>query len=732
MSNNKAFLQYYKNAPEFLAITFACDENNFPLFSQSAIFNEFFNEFFNASPSLELLKLCQDSITPLFDKHLQIPLQKHLLELLNANIIEKQHYQSLCKKLDSLCNKEAKNSTLNAIKTQIKSLHSKVKDIIKENKDETQLQTHFINLLDKISHNLDNQKFSIGVTGVLSAGKSSFLNALLGEEILATSTIPETANLTVLKFAKQQGAKVYFWNTQQWEDLTKESAFDKGLREFIKQSEEKFGDNLKRYILPNTHTQDITLDELSTYTSANHDSKMCNLIQKVELFTPLKFLENGVDIVDTPGLDDPIAKREEITKSYLNDCDLLIHLMNASCAATQVDIDFILETLLERNISRLLVVLTKIDLISKEELQQSLDYTKKSLEHQIKKISAKIDAKSVLSRITFLPISSYLKLSQSSSNTQNGFESLESYLDSMLLGENSVKHRDILFLANKNLAKITQNLMQDLNLKLKLLSANNEELQDFITQERAQNQALELKAKQTLTQIQSKNDELNSSLEVFQSILTQSLQTSQEVLKDRTLQNIIYANNQKRETTKENLKEGFLIALKDIFTDVSRDYKFKLNTKITQLLQEVQTQNLQENDNTLASPPTFSFYTKDEQVAHFADNLAKEVVKITTSANLSTKLDSIFSHTFVAFSELIFHKSNQTKQALLDFFNKIANGINEDFKAKIAHKEQIIQNALSQANRNDKEEMKSAINAHIKSLQNTTLQLKDLQNALES
>lgn len=727
MSENQAFLQYYKNAPEFLAITLACNEENFALFSQSAIFNEFFNEFFNASPSLELIELCQNAIAPLLDTHLQT----YLSTLCHAHIITKEHYKILCDRLDSLNKTQSKYTTLSDIKTKIKSLHNEIKEIAKASKEEATLQERSINLLDRVHNNLENQKFSIGVTGVLSAGKSSFLNALLGEEILATSTIPETANLTVLKFADKQGAKVYFWSTKQWEDLIQDSEFDKGLREFITQSQKKFGESLGQYILPNTRTQNITLNELATYTSANHDSKMCNLIQKVELFTPLKFLQNGVDIVDTPGLDDPITKREEITKSYLNDCDLVIHLMNASCAATQVDIDFILETLLERNISRLLVVLTKIDLISSNELQQSLNYTKQSLENQIKKISAKIDTKSVLSRITFLPISSYLKLSQPS-NTQNGFEALEQYLDSMLLGENSLKHRDILFLASKNLTKITQDFTQDFHLKLKLLNANNEELQEFIAQERAQNQALEAKARHTITQIQEKNNALDSSLIVFQTALNQSLQTSQEMLKDRTLQNIIYANNQKRKLSEENFMESFLIALKDIFTDVSRDYKFKLNTKITQLLQEIQTQNLQESDKVFASPPAFSFHAKDEQVAHFAQNLAKEVMQITNSANLSAKLDSVFSHTFAAFSELIFHKSNQTKQALLDFFTDITTNINDEFKAQIAHKEQIIQNALTQANRSDKEALKATINTQLQTLQDIAVQLKELQNALES
>ena len=135
---------------------------------------------------------------------------------------------------------------------------------------------------------------------------------------------------------------MFFWNTNEWEELKKAGQYDKSLQSFVVESERIFGDRLKSYIADTTKSESITLDKLSTYTSANHESKLCNLVKEVALFTPLKFLQNGVEIVDTPGLDDPITKREEITKDYITQCDLLIHVMNASCVATQIDIDFIL------------------------------------------------------------------------------------------------------------------------------------------------------------------------------------------------------------------------------------------------------------------------------------------------------------------------------------------------------------------------------------------------------
>ena len=55
----------------------------------------------------------------------------------------------------------------------------------------------------------------------------------------------------------------------------------------------------------------------------------------VELGSKLDFLSDGIEIVDTPGLDDPVIQREEITKSiFISACDMMLHLMNVSQSAT--------------------------------------------------------------------------------------------------------------------------------------------------------------------------------------------------------------------------------------------------------------------------------------------------------------------------------------------------------------------------------------------------------------
>lgn len=247
--------------------------------------------------------------------------------------------------------------------------------------------------LESLLLKLKNQHFSIGITGVLSAGKSTLLNALLGQEILGSSTIPETASLTLLKYAQTPSAQVSFWNKAEWEDL-KSTIEDSTLAELLNNAE--FKEVLEKFVQDSTQSLKISLQDLPKYTSANHSSRLCNLIKETILFTPLKFLENKVEIVDTPGLDDPIVQREEITKDYILGCDLLIHAMNAAQSATQIDVDFILQTLQNANLSRILIILTHADLLETKELESALNYTRESIKARLIQSMSKDNAELML------------------------------------------------------------------------------------------------------------------------------------------------------------------------------------------------------------------------------------------------------------------------------------------------------------------------------------------------
>ena len=140
--------------------------------------------------------------------------------------------------------------------------------------------------------------------------------------------------------------------------------------------------NIADFIQEDGIIKEISQEELKEFSSAKN--QISAFIKKIELEADLKFLQNNISIVDTPGLDDVVIQRELLTKTYLKQSDFLIHLMNASQSLTQKDMEFLVSCLLNSRLGKFLVVLTKADLLSEEDLKEVIAYTKNSLKERLK------------------------------------------------------------------------------------------------------------------------------------------------------------------------------------------------------------------------------------------------------------------------------------------------------------------------------------------------------------
>ncbi len=585
--------------------------------------------------------------------------------------------------------------------------------------------------LQTILHNARTQKFSIGVTGVLSAGKSTFLNALLGREILGTSTIPETANLTILKYAPNEYAKIYFWSKQEWRDLQEASRFNPNLQDFIDETEHVFGTQLESLL---DSSKQIQPNELKTYTSANDASKLCNLVKKVELYTSLKFLQNNVEIVDTPGLDDPITKREEITKSYISECDLLIHVMNASCAATQVDIDFILESLLTQNISRLLVILTRADLLTSSDLTQSLTYTKSSLANQLKKLQFQGNIDALIERIDFVPLAGFYALCHKIGNAQialdkgfsleqTGILQIESYLDSMLLGENSLKQKDILYNSYQHYDKIIQSELAYQELESTILNASQEEIQALITQIKQHNQALLQDFETTKTLTQEKLCELQTYLDSMQKIIASAKAANAKRLKTQLYDDIVYEYAKGSKPSNERIQSMIQINLEDIFSDINREFAYKTSKKITQLCEEIHL----DSDTKI---PHIHLPNIKPQIQYIIDSLAKECQRLIASHSkssqekLSQSLEIALDSAFTSFGEILARQTSEIQMLCMKFFEDSIALKHKHIQENIHQSQQRLDSALQQTQKHNTKELKEK-SLHIQK------QLKEIQNEVK-
>lgn len=632
-------------------------------------------------------------------------------------------------------NKSSKTKHLKEFHTQFHTLFELLTPLLSKDS--------LLQAMDKNLAKLQEQRFCIGITGVLSAGKSTFLNALLGQEVLGTSSVPETANLSVLCYGKTPRARVHFWSKEQWEDLESQGAYDAHLQAFVKESKEHFKDKLQDFITSPKYTKDIELNELSAYTSANHTSKFCNLVEKVELFMPLAFLENGVEIVDTPGLDDPITKREDITREYIEHCDMLIHIMNASCAATQKDIDFILEALLEQNISRLLVVLTRIDLLTQKELESSLEYTKSSLIAQLKNAKYKGDIQSLIQRIDFIPLAGYAALlhriqggdSKNSKDSkdkpvmsleESGILEIESYLQTMLLGQDSLKAKDKLYLAFKAMLKIAQDEKELTEIESALLCASGEELDSLISKYTAQNQTL----LDTLQNFESHLSVLNTDLADFLNSLEilshNTLSKAATLIKDKVFNDILYDFERGAKPQAQAFCVMIEQGLKDCFADILREYKYKLSRKITQLKSDIAPQD---SINAIESSqsdtlPSIHFQLKSSEIAQILQILESLPQALSPKPErLKANLDSLFKNIFESFDGLIKEKNAEIKTLFMTHFEQIAMQKKQEIEKEIKNKQESLESALATKNNGNAEVQKDRIQSKQSQIQDIAKQI---------
>lgn len=724
--------------PKLQALILSTHSTNINLYEKSETFRSIYTQCMpQYKLDIESIKLLQYALLSVVNAAELKHLKAHILRLNAAELITNQHARSLA----NFCTQSAFQAQ--QVKEEHKILNLKTLSIelsqILKRLHELKLHDKYYNTLNTIYTNAQNHKFSIGITGVLSAGKSTFLNALLGKEILGSSTIPETANLTILKYKDTESAEVFFWNTNEWEELKKAGQYDKSLQSFVVESERIFGDRLKSYIADTTKSESITLDKLSTYTSANHESKLCNLVKEVALFTPLKFLQNGVEIVDTPGLDDPITKREEITKDYITQCDLLIHVMNASCVATQIDIDFILESLLGQNISRLLIVLTRIDLIGEKELAQSLEYTKTSLATQLKKAEYSGDIDSIIERIDFIPVASFLALlhktnreeealNQGFSLEKTGILAVEEYLDKMLLGENSMKQKDILYLAYRGFLKTIEQCREEMRIESSLLNASENELEEMIANLKKEQNKLSLQLDSKKQELNAKQDEMQEFLSVLQNSMQKSLKREQERLQTRIFDEAVYGYTHGTQVDSKRIEEILESGLSDCFSDVSRDFKYKLAKKITQIL-------LDENSD--IKQPKVSFHAPKEQISKSVATLKDSIPKAISSCGkgreneLSIKLQEIFNESFKLFTQILMEKNKEVETKFLEYFSQILQAQEEILKTQITEKDSLLQDTLEKRKQNYTQEMRDAMQTKQTELTHIAEELAYITQALK-
>jgi predicted GTPase len=221
-----------------------------------------------------------------------------------------------------------------------------------------------------IVNKLNNDTLTIGVIGQMKCGKSTFLNSFVFEDdVLPAATTPMTAALSVITYGEKKSIVAEFYNRDEWEEQklqasrslddvagnTLEESKIKAAKELVERSS-KLGSSLESYL---GKTQNDSFDNLIEYVGA--DGKYISITKSVTIYYPKEYLK-GVEIVDTPGFNDPIVSREERTKAFLKKADVVLLMLYAGRPFDATDRDILFKNVGQCGTGRVLIGINKYDI----------------------------------------------------------------------------------------------------------------------------------------------------------------------------------------------------------------------------------------------------------------------------------------------------------------------------------------------------------------------------------
>lgn len=211
---------------------------------------------------------------------------------------------------------------------------------------------NFSSILENLTKRIKSKEFRIVVTGEFSTGKSTFINALIGKDILSHATIETTATITYLVNVK---------------------ATDKRCNTCII----NFRDN---------HSISLNdLSELSKYTTTQSSIHVSNDILNVTIYFHFLDTDKDLIIVDTPGLNGVADNHRELTIEEIQYAHACIYLFHPQ-GLKSTDVSYI-ETLIKEQ-NNFIFILNAIDnFINGDTTEENIQALKQDIIKNIPDIS---------------------------------------------------------------------------------------------------------------------------------------------------------------------------------------------------------------------------------------------------------------------------------------------------------------------------------------------------------
>ena len=173
----------------------------------------------------------------------------------------------------------------------------------------------------------------VAILGQFKAGKSSFINNLVGKDVLPVGVIPVTTVITRLQYGqKEQAIVTYFDGTQ----------------------------------------VEVPLDDLSDLISEKQNPSNVKNVSLVDIELPSLDIYPGLRLVDTPGMGSVFKYHMEVSENWLPEVGAAILAISADRPLSENDLTLIHD--LSHYTPRIVLLLTKADLLNPDQQKEVVQF----------------------------------------------------------------------------------------------------------------------------------------------------------------------------------------------------------------------------------------------------------------------------------------------------------------------------------------------------------------------
>lgn len=288
--------------------------------------------------------------------------------------------------------------------------------------------------LVQLGERLREDRFHLAVLGQFKRGKSTLLNALLGEAILPEAVLPATALPTFLRHGDRCRVRIEI-------------------------------EDDRAVITGESDTVHALLSRFAT-ESGNPENRLG--VSRIEVFHPAPILRGGVVLIDTPGIGSTSLHNTDTTLEFLPQCDAALFVSSIDPPMTQAELDFLREV--RSKGVHLFYVVNKIDYLPPEERSEVLRFFERGLH----------DGQAIDAEVTVFAVSAREGLQARLSNdpalwTRSGVERVQSHLvDFLAKGKKRALERS---LAEKG-REVVETVLLEERLAIRSLELTGEELEE--------------------------------------------------------------------------------------------------------------------------------------------------------------------------------------------------------------------------------------------------------------